>query len=1510
MYALEKKLFVTKFVAAIDCHIVLLIVGRKLNFIWQCEKPCPYCDYVHLNEATIGQKSKCCLNGRALEESFPQLKDLPPNMLHYARDRLLHMGRNSVSYNNVLCCAAVGVENNEGGGFETIHGNHAVRLHGRTYHFLTSSEGNAGLNFFTFDNLANCTNYASSLNNIDKGYQRIIPTFLANIFEELKTYNRICRDCEQIGMYANDYMQSETTVNVIATINEATSYLDVAQITSDSVSGNRIITFQRKGERHTTTIDCTDSMWEPFSYPLLFFHGERGWGDDMRSTLRYPDYLISRLLRPEKIDDNGVKITLRVPNESLDKFIRPIIRQQIRNHSGLEDKYEDEAYHYYSQLFGAHLSKISDYDKSIREVLKLFCTELKDITDINTFDNFCDNMYHKLQSDNLEYIAEWIIKYIQLRRSNGEPEEYIEASLMEIATYHMGVKLQKGRMMLLPINRFQLMSRLGQTYLVDSISRAIDYRLRFHKFHQADLFGIEHEHDQADLSENNDNDQKTFLSQSMHGSRRHLRSLAKNALALVSEYGRPSLFITLTCNPNWTEIVEQLLPGQTAYDRGDIVCQVFYRKVEAILANIRCGKYFKIMNSIDNYHKIKFEVRVIEYQRRGLPHVHLVFKFEETDMPLYSDKVNLSKWIDHHISAVYPKTILDEEPFESNDIYEEDLEYAQIVKSHMIHKCFAECNGGCLNDKNVCSKGFDKNIITSKTLFDAKGFPQYKRPTIKSIYVVPHNKELLKDWNGHANVEFAGSAYTVIYLYKYLFKGSKKVKLQLTNADDVSNNNEIKLYIRGRYLCSMDCFWRILGHETYPAPSPSVRIIKVVSEQNAAQSMSKGNASDIVVYFKRPVALQNLKYTELFNRYIWSYTKPHSFNENDLDSYTIKISENAKTIYLYKRSITKPSITRLESIAVMAGEIFFLRLILYNYSKVSYKDCFEFNNRTYPTYQEAAVAAGIVKDNDEVYSCFEEAEHFQNMTPGELRTLFVISTLQGFPTLKILHEERFKHLLYDDFLHQYDPPNHHAAWNDLLCDFANRFESDGKNLSDYGIPQPKNMKTELEIERYKYDNNEQLSYYNKLCNDVPNTVEQQEIFDEIINAVENKLTKIYYIQGQAGSGKTMLAKKIMAYCRSQQKLCTGCASTGLAATLYEGFETAHSLFKFPVIEDDERDVDTPIECNLLNTSNRLEFLQNVDLILWDEFPSCDREVFEAAYRALNGFQDKIVVTMGDMRQIAQVVVHGDKIDVINHSIPSSPLWKEFTIKKFTKNMRLVQTLNNEASNEEQIIALHNQRMYAEMILAIGNGKQSTELLEKGYVCDKSRGATTVELPNCRRILYKKEAIMYVFPAPFNPEMFSKRAILAGTNEEVDEWNNEVQQLNYFQLVSLVSHDELAESDDPHDILRTMLTEDVLNNYNKNGVPPHVLNLKVNDTCIILRNLNKKEGLTNNTRVRIIAITTKCIRVQTLFEKKKTFSLPRIRFTFRLPFGRSFELRRTQFPLRLAYSISINKSQGI
>ena len=104
---------------------------------------------------------------------------------------------------------------------------------------------------------------------------------------------------------------------------------------------------------------------------------------------------------------------------------------------------------------------------------------------------------------------------------------------------------------------------------------------------------------------------KVFLSASVHGSPRHLKQLAIKALDVVSAVGRSCLFITLTVNVNWPEIVSQLLPGQTAFDRPDIVTRVFHARVEAFLHNLRAGKYFGVDGEVLSL------LRVIEYQHRG-----------------------------------------------------------------------------------------------------------------------------------------------------------------------------------------------------------------------------------------------------------------------------------------------------------------------------------------------------------------------------------------------------------------------------------------------------------------------------------------------------------------------------------------------------------------------------------------------------------------------------------------------------------------------------------------------------------------------------------------------------------------------------------------------------------------------------------------------------------------------------------------------------------------------------
>jgi hypothetical protein len=49
----------------------------------------------------------------------------------------------------------------------------------------------------------------------------------------------------------------------------------------------------------------------------------------------------------------------------------------------------------------------------------------------------------------------------------------------------------------------------------------------------------------------------------------------QDAMAIVAHEGTPSLFITMTCNPEWPEIQSELLPGQKWPDRPDLVARVF-----------------------------------------------------------------------------------------------------------------------------------------------------------------------------------------------------------------------------------------------------------------------------------------------------------------------------------------------------------------------------------------------------------------------------------------------------------------------------------------------------------------------------------------------------------------------------------------------------------------------------------------------------------------------------------------------------------------------------------------------------------------------------------------------------------------------------------------------------------------------------------------------------------------------------------------------------------------------
>lgn len=64
------------------------------------------------------------------------------------------------------------------------------------------------------------------------------------------------------------------------------------------------------------------------------------------------------------------------------------------------------------------------------------------------------------------------------------------------------------------------------------------------------------------------------------GGPRHMKQLYHDAMALVTCFGSPSFFITMTVNDNWPEIQDALEPSQTAEDCPDLVTRVFILKLK------------------------------------------------------------------------------------------------------------------------------------------------------------------------------------------------------------------------------------------------------------------------------------------------------------------------------------------------------------------------------------------------------------------------------------------------------------------------------------------------------------------------------------------------------------------------------------------------------------------------------------------------------------------------------------------------------------------------------------------------------------------------------------------------------------------------------------------------------------------------------------------------------------------------------------------------------------------
>ena len=369
-----------------------------------------------------------------------------------------------------------------------------------------------------------------------------------------------------------------------------------------------------------------------------------------------------------------------------------------------------------------------------------------------------------------------------------------------------------------------LYGKLFHQYIVDMYAKIEHDRLQYFRDHQvelrADLYtGL------RDALNNNDRDlqaigRRVILPSSFIGGPRHMTQLYQDAISIVRRFGKPDYFITFTCNPYWREIQDELLFGQTASDRPDLCARVFNLKLKELLKDITKEG---ILGEVAAF------IKVIEFQKRGLPHAHMLFIMTPADKPMTTMD------IDNVISAEIPDPIMHPQAYET-------------VTRHMMH---GPCGGlnpyaACMKD-NICSKQYPRPY-SDLTTTSIEGYPVYRRRNdgrvfqrstnvqLDNRWVVPHNIYLCTKYNAHINVEVCTNFRVVKYLYKYVYKGHDRARAVLrqngnnstatntTEPQPAESLDEIRKFLDARYVAAPEAIYRIMGFSLHQESPPHQRL--------------------------------------------------------------------------------------------------------------------------------------------------------------------------------------------------------------------------------------------------------------------------------------------------------------------------------------------------------------------------------------------------------------------------------------------------------------------------------------------------------------------------------------------------------------------------------------------------------------------------------------------------------------------------------------------------------------
>ena len=959
--------------------------------------------------------------------------------------------------------------------------------------------------------------------------------------------------------------------------------------------------------------------------------------------------------------------------------------------------------------------------------------------------------------------------------AGGHPDPHVRLTLRQYYAFRIAFRDA--------FSTIHLSGQLYHQYLVDAVTKIEGNMLHWIRTHQDHLRTecyqglmdhIRREADQNDLGVG----RVVILPSTFTGSPRNMHQNYQDAMSIVRKKGKPDLFITVTVNPKSPDITNHLLPHQTAVDRPDLVCRVFQLKIKAIKDDLL---------KEDLFGRAVGYVNTIEFQKRGLPHMHLLLFLADHDKPRTPADV------DRLVSAEIPN------PDQQPELY-------QKVKNHMIHGPCGELNPNspCM-ENNQCQKGYPKPLHVRDTQFNVDGYPLYRRRgqftahvrghEVNDSFVVPYNPILLQKYDCHINVEVCTTIKSVKYIFKYIHKGYEHAHLEIREGQ--LYHDEILEFLNARYVGPHEAVFRILEY-------------KLHDMSHAIQRLAIHLPLQQMVYFhegQEERALQVNQGTTLTAWFELNQRDPDArqYLYHDIpDHYTY--DPRAKKWKARQRATN--TIGRIYQVQPSTPERFCLRMMLLHCpGATSFEALRTLNGHEYPSFKDAARAMGLLEDDNELHHCLEEANLLQ--MPSQMRSLFATLLLFNCPSDPRQLFVDFQEAMSEDLLH-----TERRRLNDNTIQFADRhihlclyyidieLQSHGKSIKDeeFDLPQipdnfhpPDHEAPQINAEEEQRLGQEMLDQLNP---------DQRHVADSFLHALNTQAdNRCFFVDGSGGTGKTFLYNTLVHILRGMEIKVKCVAYSGIAATLLIDGATAHSTFQIPIPLHEHS------TCNVSRQTYRARDLASTTVFIWDEASMVPGLALKAVDRLLRDitrvdapFGGKFMFLGGDFRQVLPVIPKASREHIVNSSLKNSLLWRHFQQFHLVTNMRATRDVH--------------YRAFAEWLLRIGDGR------EPSNENDQITLPPEVHLPSNTL----QEMVDATFPQGPNgdPQYMAKRCCLTPKNINSHVINDLVLQKLPGNKKTYLSIDKVV-TDDAHEA--AVYTMEFLNSMTPSGMPLHKLELK-------------------------------------------------------------------------------------